>query len=110
MNARRFRKRIEIWETTPVSDTFGGNTVSEAQIGTSWADIRTRDNESDNTEFGVTSNDLVVEITLRKRSDLTYNPKNQFIKYNGDRYTMVSAPTDTNFDGLYIKIIAVKDV
>jgi head-tail adaptor len=108
LRSRRFKKRIEIFELTDVSDGFGGNTVSEAKIGESWANIRTLGNRTDLTDFGINNTDLAVEIETRKRSDLTYNSINQLIKYKGDTYSIVSFPTDQDFKGSIIKFIAVK--
>ena len=108
MRARKLRKRLEVWETGQVGDSFGGYTVSETKLGDSWADIRTLDRNIDVTQFGIQNTDLAVEITLRKRSDITYNGINQFFKYKGDKYNVISYPTDVNFDGSTIKVIAVK--
>ena len=108
MTSRKFRKRINIYEISNVADGFGGNTVSQTLLGTSWADIRTLDRNTDLTQFGISSTQLAVEITVRKRSDLTYSSHSQYIEYKEEKYTIVSFPTDVNFDGAYIKFVAVK--
>ena len=36
MRSRGFNKRIDIYETTTVSDGFGGSTVSDTLVTSSW--------------------------------------------------------------------------
>lgn len=112
MRSRRFRKIIEIWQLSDVSDGFGGNTTSETRLTSTWADIRSL---SANNRYGSTSTDsginhaqLGVMVTVRKRNDLTYNTLNQFIKYNDKKYTILSFPENKNFDNSTITFIAVK--
>ena len=108
MRSRRFRKRIEIYETTAVSDGVGGNTVTSALLGTSWADLRSVNKKTDLSQFGINNTQLAIEVTVRKRNDLAYNSINQFIVYGGENYNIVSFPTNTNFDNSLITFIAVK--
>ena len=108
MRARKFRKRIEIYQLTNVPDGFGGNTISESLLGESWCDITTVSGV-DVTEFGINNTQLVVEITTRKRSDLNYNTINQLIKYKGENYTIISFPTDQDYEGSFIRFLAVKE-
>ena len=109
MSARRFRKRIEIWQIKDVADGFGGFTVSEELITTTWADLKTIDARKNTTDFGINNSQLAVMCTVRKRNDFYYNTINQFIKYAGDKYTILSFPEDKNFDHSFITFIAVKE-
>lgn len=109
MSARRFRKRIEVWQTLEVADGYGGFTVSEQLITTTWADLKTIDSKKQNTDFGVNTNQLAVMCTVRKRNDFYYNTLNQFIKYAGNKYTIISFPENKNFDNSFITFIAVKE-
>ena len=86
MRSRKLSKRIEIWQTSNVSDGFGGNTVAETLIASSWAEIITLNNTNRSTDIGITSATNTIKIKLRKRKDITYNSINQYIKYRGFKY------------------------
>ena len=108
--SRNLRKRIEIWQTNKVADGFGGNTVESTQLTATWADIRTlgienKYNVSPN-EIGIFDPSTAIKIRVRKRNDLTYNAINQFIKYNGIKYNIVTNPTNVNFNNGFIEFIA----
>ena len=105
MRARGLNKRIEVWQTVPVSDTFGGKTVSDNIITTTWAKLETIDsNEVTTLGLDYTKSSLLV--TTRKRKDFDYNSKTIYIKYKGNKYTITSYPTDEDFISAFITFIA----
>lgn len=110
-SARNFNKVIEFWQTTNVSDGFGGNTVSDVLITSSFANVMTLGNKNgyNSDNFGVIYKSNAIVIQLRKRNDITYNALNQFIKYRGVRYIVKNEPTNIDFNDSYIQIIAVKE-
>ena len=88
MRSRGFTKRISIYETTLVPDGFGGNTVTDALLVTTWANIKTFSINSKNiTDLGVIDLNNSIIIKTRKRSDLTYNIQTQYIIYRNEKYT-----------------------
>ena len=109
MRSRRFRKVIQVWQNTAVSDSYGGSTITPTKISDTWADIRTVNKKVDLSDYGLNNSQLAVEVTVRKRSDFSYNSSNQFIIYNGQEYTIVGFPTNTNFDNSTITFLAVKE-
>jgi len=109
MRSRKLSKRIEIWQTSNVSDGFGGNTVAETLIARSWAEIITLNDTNRSTDIGITSATNTIKIKLRKRNDLTYNSINQFIKYRGAKYIIKNQPFNVGFRDDTIEIIAVKE-
>jgi SPP1 family predicted phage head-tail adaptor len=109
MRSRKLSKRIEIWQTSNVSDGFGGNTVAETLIARSWAEIITLNDTNRSTDIGITSATNTIKIKLRKRNDLTYNSINQFIKYRGAKYIIKNQPFNVDFRDDTIEIIAVKE-
>lgn len=110
-SARNFNKVIEFWQTTNASDGFGGNTVSDVLITSSFAKVMTLGNKNgyNSDNFGVIDKNNAILIHLRKRNDITYNAINQFIKYNGVKYIVKNEPTNIDFNDSYIQIIAVKE-
>ena len=108
MRSRKLSKRIEIWQTSNVSDGFGGNTVAETLIARSWAEIITLNDTNRSTDIGITIATNTIKIRLRKRNDLTYNSINQFIKYRGAKYIIKNQPFNVDFRDDTIEIIAVK--
>lgn len=109
-SSRRLSKIFELWQTTNVSDGFGGNLVEDTLITSSWGEIKSINSNSKyrKTEFGVTSANNVIVIKTRKRNDLTYNITNQFIKYLGIKYIISNQPNEIDYDNMYIEIIATK--
>ena len=55
MRSRKLSKRVEIWQTSNVSDGFGGNTIAETLITSSWAEVITLNNTNRSTDIGITS-------------------------------------------------------
>jgi len=110
-NSRRLTKRFELWQTSGVSDGFGGEVSStDILISSSWCEIKTANATSRfrSTDFGITNTTNQIIITTRKRVDLTYNSINQFIKYRGESYVISSQPYEVDFDNIYVEILATK--
>jgi len=105
MRARKYNKRIEVWQTANVSDGYGGNTVTTSLVNNSWCKLIT--NEKANyrdTDFGETETYDRLIIQLRKRKDLVYNSKTNFFKYRGVDYSMISDPINIGFEDREIQI------
>lgn len=111
MRGRRLTKRFELWQTTSVSDGFGGAKISDELITSSWAEIKTANANSKfrSTSDGITNATNQIVIKTRKRNDLTYNNLNQYIKYNNEKYIVQNQPYNVGFDNMYIEIIAIKE-
>ena len=110
-SARNFNKVIEFWKTTPVSDGYGGNIVSEALIASSFASVTTLGNKNiyNSDNFGIIDKNNAILIKLRKRNDIVYNAINQYIKYRNVKYIIKGQPTNIDFNDSYISLIAVKE-
>lgn len=111
MRARRFRKRVELWQTESYEDGYGGNLESDYLITTIWANISTLDTKSNvslGNDLGVSDRSNTIVITLRKRSDITYNSVNQYIKYSGYRYVIQKEPINEDFNNSYITLLATR--
>ena len=109
MRSRKLSKRIEIWQTSNVSDGFGGNTIAETLITSSWAEIVTLNNTNRSTDIGVTSTTNAIKVRLRKRNDITYNSVNQYLKYRGFKYIIKNQPFNVGFKDDIIEILATKE-
>ena len=109
MRSRKLSKRIEIWQTSNVSDGFGGNTVAETLITSSWVEIITLNDVNRSTDIGITSATNSIKVRLRKRKDITYNSINQYLKYRGFKYIIKNQPFNVGFRDDIIEIIAVKE-
>lgn len=111
MRARRFRKRVELWQTESYEDGYGGNLERDYLITTMWANISTLDTKSNvslGNDLGVADRSNTIVITLRKRSDITYNSVNQFIKYSGYRYVIQKQPINDDFNNSYVTLLATR--
>ena len=109
MRSRKLSKRIEIWQTSNVSDGFGGNTVAETLITSSWVEIITLNDVNRSTDIGITSATNSIKVRLRKRKDITYNSVNQYLKYRGFKYIIQNQPFNVGFRDDVIEILAVKE-
>ena len=111
MRSRKFNKRIDIYETTAVPDGYGGNTVSVALVGTSWASIKTLNpgQKTYLTEFGILDANSAIMVTVRKRNDFTYNQQTHYFVYRGENYIINSFPTNIDFEDGFITMICTKE-
>jgi len=108
MNARGFNKRIKIYQTRVVDDTYGGSTVTDNIITTTWAKLTTLEGTKI-SDLGLDYTKGSMLVTVRKRADFNYNSKTIYITYNDDKYTIASFPTDKDFVHGTITFIAVKE-
>lgn len=113
MRSRKLSKRIEIWQTEDVADDYGGNTVKDYQITSSWAEVETLSDTSkytrNNNDFGVIDRHNSIIVKMRKRNDITYNSINQYIVYRGVKYMIQVQPTNVDFDENIIVLIATRE-
>jgi len=110
LKAREFNKRIGFWQTVAVSDGYGGSTVSEALVATSWAKVTTPKSSQRLTELGITDPINTLVINVRKRNDIDYNAVNQYIKYRSVKYIIQNVPINTEFMDTDIMIIAKRQI
>ena len=111
MRARKYNKKIEIWQTTPVSDGFGGNTITSTLLSNAWCKIITNPkNTNRQTDFGETETFDRLAVQLRKNKNLVYNTQTMFFKYRGVDYNMVSEPVNIGFEDREIEIIIVRKI
>lgn len=110
MRARKYNKQIEIWQFTKQKDGFGGNVGGEPILLTkSRCKIITNNKIYQNKEFGLSETTNRIVIQLRKRNDITYNSKNQFVKYRGEKYAINSEPVNVGFEDREIQITLTKE-
>ena len=110
MKSRSYNKRIGFYQTVAVADGYGGSTVSEELVATSWAKIETPKSSQRLTELGITDPINTLVIQLRHRNDIDYNAVNQFIKYRSVNYIIENAPINEEFRDTDIMIIAKRQM
>jgi hypothetical protein len=111
LRARKYNKKIEIWQTAPVSDGFGGNITSETLLSSSWCKIITNPkNANRQTDFGETETFDRLSVQLRKNVVISYDPKTMFFKYRGVEYNMVSEPVNIGFEDREVQITVVRKI
>jgi len=103
--ARKYNKKIELWQTSTVFDGYSGNATTSALIAHTWCEIKTNNSTYRDTEFGKTETANRLVLTLRKKSNINYNSKTYFFKYRGETYNIVSEPINVNFEDREIQII-----
>jgi len=109
LRARGFNKRIDIYQTTKVSDSFGGYTNDASLLASVWANISTINvskGSSNITAFGVIDVNNSVIVTIRKRA---IDIETMYIMYRGFKYTISSSPVNPNFEDSILQFIATKE-
>ena len=104
MLSRKYTKAIGIWETTNVSDGFGGSTVTTALVYSVWANVETK-RASVLNENGQRDNIAQTVFTIRNRYDINFSVKDNFIKYNGLTYNIDSI-LNLDLNNIDIEIVA----
>lgn len=110
MRARKYNKKVELWQTSLVSDGFGGSGVSPNLLKSIWCKFITLDRISRSTDLGLTETTNTLIIQLRKRSDFDFNSETMFFKYRGDNYMIQSEPINVGFEDREIQITLKKSV
>lgn len=100
----RFKDKVQVWQKTAVSDSFGGNTVGETQLGSSWATVNSISRDK-YVDYGLNTASQAIELYLRSRSDIDYFAQDVFFKYKGKSWFPVSID-DNDLDGELIRIVA----
>ena len=108
MKARKYNKRIQIYEITTVPDGYGGSTNGEVLLGESWCSIASS-NSQRLVDLGIIDPSNTIVVRLRWRNDLRYNAIDQFLKYNGVKYIIQNAPINIDFEKTEVEIIAVRE-
>ena len=112
LRARKYTKRVQIWQTSFVPDGFGGNVVSEELITTSWAEVKSAAANSKFSQrlvdLGITDPTLALVVKLRYRNDVDYNAINRFLLYRSERYVIQNSAVNIDFFNSEVSIIAVK--
>lgn len=113
MRARKYNKRVAFYQTTTVADGYGGFTVTDSLIATSWCEIKTVSNNSRYsqrmTDLGITDPTSAIIIQLRHRNDIEYSAINQYVLYKGIKYIIQNAPTNIDFENVDVEIIAIRE-
>lgn len=100
----RFKDRVGVWQKTAVSDNYGGNTVSETQLGSSWAKVRSVPREK-YSDYGLNVESQAIELFLRSRNDIDYFGQDIFFKYNGKSWYPLLVE-DYAFNDELIRVVA----
>lgn len=106
MIARKYNKAISIWQSTEVSDGFGGYTVEDVLVYSFWAHIETKRAYREN-ENGQNDNFVQTILTVRNRYDVSISIKDNFIKYNGLVYNIDSV-MNLDLNNIDIEIYATQ--
>lgn len=108
MRARKYNKKIELWQTTFVQNEWGGTPNNETLLGKLWCQLVTTNKPYRVTELGIIDTTDTINIKLRKRSDFDFNTKNQYFIYRNERYIMQTEPININFEDREVLITLKK--
>ena len=103
MIARKYNRLIAIWQSTEVSDGFGGSTVTDEFVANVWANVATKKAYVTN-EQGQRDNFVQTIFTIRNRE---ISVKDNFIKFNNLTYNIDSV-LDVDLDNIDIQLLATQ--
>ena len=106
MQSRKYTKLIEIWKTTTVPDSYGGNTVTDELDFVMWANVTAKQSSRLN-ENGQNDNFVSTVFTVRNNPNLAISIKTNFIKYNGLIYNIDSI-LNIDLDNIDVEIQATQ--
>lgn len=101
--ARRYSKRIEVWNYAANPNSFGGNLTTDSKIGDAWAEIRSIPTNK-LIDYGLDINQTSLLIYTRKRSDIDLQASDIFFKYKSVEY-VPSRVTEVDLDGVELEFI-----
>lgn len=113
MRARKYNKRISIYQTTTTQNEYGGSVITDELITSSWCEISTVSNNSKFsqrlTSLGVIDPTKAIIVKLRHRNDIEYSAINQYLLYNNNKYIIQNAPTNINLENTEVEIVAIRE-
>jgi len=107
MRARAFTKRVSFYKISEIDDGFGGKTTAPVLLLTTWANIMTKEGKAV-IDLGLDYTTGVIQITMRRRSDISINSSIDYLMYRGDKYNISTYPTNKNFTDAVITFTAIK--
>jgi SPP1 family predicted phage head-tail adaptor len=108
VRSRALNKKIDIYQTSTATDSYGGDTVSSTLISSSWAKLSSLSSRSV-VDFGLDYTTNAVQVTTRFREDLPYNSSTLYFMYRGEKYRIETFPINDDFKDGFISFIGVKE-
>jgi len=102
---RKYLHQVSVHRNIPFMDEYGGNTLYETDLGSSWAKVETLSANRLNS-VGLDINKQTVRITMRYRDDIDYTQEGLFFKYKTLSWQPVSVINKDVFNR-EIEVIAV---
>ena len=100
--ARKYTTKIEIWQSTEVSDNYGGYVKTDSLKKKVWAGTRTNGAGFKFQQFGLNDFKNPVIFFIRAKNNINFNEKT-FIVYKGNRYE-VKGFEDRDLDNIEITL------
>ena len=109
MRARKYNKKIDVYEISNQPEGFGGNYVTPVLVSSCWAHITTLERSNRKTEDGESDAFETLVITIRKKSSLDLEFKKHYIMYRNVKYTILQAPINKGFKDTEIEFKAISN-
>jgi len=77
---RKYLDRVYVYRHTPTADGYGGNTLTETLLASSWAGVESL-SAFKLTQFGLDTSKQSIRVRMRYRSDVDYKSEGVFLKY-----------------------------
>jgi SPP1 family predicted phage head-tail adaptor len=107
MRARKYNKKIDIWQTTTIADGYGGGGGSSSLLTSVWCKFITNDAILRSTDIGQTETNDKLMLKVRKNTNINYNSKNMFFIYRNREYMIQGTPINIGFEDRELQITLI---
>tara|TARA_R110000851_G_scaffold311662_1_gene471928 strand:- start:244 stop:591 length:348 start_codon:yes stop_codon:yes gene_type:complete len=107
MRARKYNKKIEIWQTSTVSDGYGGGGVTSTRLTSVWCKFITNDALLRSTDIGQTETSNKLMLKVRKNPNINYNSKNMYFVYRNIEYMIQGTPINIGFEDRELQLTLI---
>jgi hypothetical protein len=105
MRARKYNKKIEVYQSAPIFDGYSGNSCSSfTLLFSAWCQIKTLDTTSKDTNVGEIVEESKLVVNLRKNSNIDYTSKGLYFKYRNIDYIVQGTPINIGFEDREIQV------
>jgi len=87
MLSRQYNRKVEIFNTIPSSDGYGGNTVTDVSLGSFWAEVKQLSSFKDHT-VGISDIKKTYSFKLRATNEISPLSNDLSIVYKNQKYVV----------------------
>ena len=103
MLSRQYSRKVEVFNTIPASDGYGGNTVTDNSLGSFWAEVKQLSSFKDHTT-GISDLKTTYSFKVRANPSITPLTSDLSIVYKGQKYVV----NDIQYDDENFRFVNIR--